>query len=427
MFGAALASGDFDCDGIGDLAIGIPREDVKGRVDAGAVAVTYGSGADLDNRDVVFYQSKWLSGGLEPGDLTGGALSAGDFDGDGCDDLAVGSPGENIAAIADAGSVAILFGSPGGFGPSSRSTPQLYQGDSFSGFAESGDHLGATLAAGDFDCDGFDDLAAGVPSESIDSASRAGAVSVLFGDEGQFGRNPVTLYQSAGIAGILESGDRVGAALAAGDINADGCSDLLVGAPSEDLVGGSEAGVVSVVFGSDAGLSESQVLYQQTGGLLDTIEGGDLVGAAVAAADINCDGFDDVIVGAPGEDLHGVSDAGWVGVVFGSANGLTNESISLYQDQGGLPGRNEVNDMLGTSLAAGDMTGNGCADLAIGAPGEAVGAKVNAGRVLLVLGTESGPMSATSHYQSKNMPGKSEPGDYFGGPGVWALLGLSLQ
>ena len=426
MLGAAIATGDFDCDNRDDVAVGIPGENLRGIADTGAVALTYGASSGT-NRAAILYQGKWLAGERNAGDRTGAALASGDFDGDGCADLAVGSPGEDIGGAADAGAVTVIFGRSGGLSKNARRSAVLSQGNGFAGFAERGDHLGATLAAGDFDCDGYDDLAAGVPSESIDAATGAGAVSILYGSRRGLTGEAVTLYQSSGIAGILEAGDRVGAALAAGDFDNDGCADLAVGAPSEDIDAANEAGAVSVVFGSRRGLDDSEVLYQGGQGRLPgKVESGDVLGAALAAGDLDCDGYDELIMGAPGEDIAGKRDTGWIGVVRGSRNGF-GATESLYQGKGRLPGANEHDDRTGTSLATGDMDGNGCSDLAIGAPGESIGSRANAGRALVVMGSRGGPSSARSLSQAKNLPGGSEPGDYLGGPGVWELLGLSLH
>lgn len=428
MLGAAVATGDFDCDGKDDLALGAPGEDLQGLADAGAVSVSFGGRKDVNNRAVLLYQGKWgLPGPLEAGDLTGSALAVGDFNADGCDDLAIGVPGEDITSLVNTGAVIVVYGAETGFGSASISEPLLYQDGGLAGFTESSDFVGAALAAGDYNCDGHDDLAIGVPGESIDGKNNAGAISLIFGGADGLVHDPVTLYQSEGIAGNLESGDRVGTALAAGDFDNDGCDDLAVGAPREDLAGGNDAGAVSVSFGSPDGLVMGTVHFQSEGGLGQTIEADDNVGASLAAVDFNCDNIDDLAVGAPGESLRGIANAGWAGIMAGSPSGLQTSLASLFQTGGGLPGKDETGDALGTTLAAGDTNGDGCGDLAIGVPGEGIGSRAEAGRVIVVLGSTNGPNGAKTWYQSKNLPGSSESGDLLGGPGVWALLGLSLQ
>ena len=427
MAGSAVAAGDFDCDGRDDLAVGAPGEGIQGHDDAGAVSVSHGSASNVKQRKRILYQGQWgLPGLLESGDLVGAALAVGDFDGDGCDDLAIGAPGEDVGLLGDAGAVMVVYGQPGGFRAGLRHSDILYQGNVLDGFTEAGDLVGSALASGDFDCDGYDDLAIGAPGESIDNAPGAGAVNIVHGAPTGVGADPTTIYQSEGLAGFLEAGDRVGMALAAGDYDGDGCDDLAVGAPGEDLTDGQDAGAVSVSFGSPGGLVEGTVHYQSEGGLGETSEPGDAVGAALATVDINCDGRDDLAVGAPGEDLGEAADAGWVGVLGGIGSGMGSALASLAQGNG-IPGLNETGDALGTSVAAGDMNGDGCDDLAIGIPGDAIVDRADAGRVVVVFGSAGGPNGSSVHSQRKNLPGRSEAGDLLGGTGIWDLLGLSLH
>ncbi len=121
-----------------------------------------------------------------------GSSSGCDYNGDGKDDLAIGVVGEDIGALVDAGAVNVLYGSGAGL---TATGDQLWHQDSpgVLGGAEGGDSFGDALACGDFNGDGFDDLAIGVPLEDIGAIGNAGAVNVLYGS----------------VAGLTASGDQL--------------------------------------------------------------------------------------------------------------------------------------------------------------------------------------------------------------------------
>ena len=116
----------------------------------------------------------------EPDDDFGAAVAAGDFNNDGIDDLAIGVPAEGFSGLDDAGVVQVFYGSSGGVGIAGN---QLWDQSApgILGSAESGDFFGISLATGDFDNDGFEDLAIGVAGEAIGTLPQAGAVNVLYG------------------------------------------------------------------------------------------------------------------------------------------------------------------------------------------------------------------------------------------------------
>jgi hypothetical protein len=296
-------------------------------------------------------------GTAEAGDFFGQTIAAGDFSGDAVDDLAVGIPNEDLisAQATDAGAVNVLYAAAGRL---SGAGSQLFTQDSpgVVGAATIDEFLGSSLAAGDFDNDGVADLAVGVPLEGEPFVSQLGAVNVLYGSaSGLTGAGSQLFTQdSPGVVGIAENGDDFGQALATGDVNGDGASDLAVGVPGEDLGAVDDAGAVDLLYGAAGGLSGSgsQVFTQGSFGVVDVVEAGDQFGRAVAVGDFDDDGIDDLTVGVPAEDVGAVVDAGAVNVLKGAAGGLSGPGSQLFtQDSPELPDTAEAGDLFGAALA----------------------------------------------------------------------------
>ena len=422
-FGQALASGDFNGDGVEDLAVGVLSEDVGGAENAGAVNVIYGSGGGLTEIDNQFWHqdSPGILGTPEETDLFGHALASGDFNGDGFDDLAVGVSNESIGDTAGAGAVSVIYGSDDGL---TEAGNQLWHQDSTGivGAVEPVDRFGRALTSADFNGDGFDDLAVGVFGEDIGSISAAGAVNVIYGSDGGLTQagNQLWSQASTGILGAAEEGERFGEALTSGDFDGDGFADLAVGVSLEDIDGNSAAGAVNVIYGSDGGLTAagSQFWHQNSPGIADTIEEGDLFGWELASGNFNGDEFADLAVGAPREDIDGVEDAGAVNVIYGSSAGLTDVGNQLWsQASTGILGAAEPVDLFGWRVASGDFDGDGFADLAVNVVGEDIDGAENAGAVNVIYGSGGGLTEAGDQIWHQDSPGildAAEEGDQFG-------------
>ena len=146
---------------------GVPWEDTGGATDTGMIAILFGSGSGLlPSNSEAITQNSVVSSTNEDGDRFGYSLATGDFDRDGYDDLAVGVPYEDTGGANDTGMVAILFGSNAGLLPSN--TEAITQNSVVSTTNETGDRFAFSLATGDLDGDGYDDLAVGVPYEDTD-------------------------------------------------------------------------------------------------------------------------------------------------------------------------------------------------------------------------------------------------------------------
>jgi hypothetical protein len=435
-FGNALAAGDFDGDGLMDLAIGVPGQDVNAIPGAGAVHVLYGTepgGLGLDG-DQVWHQDVGIIHSLcEEYDHFGQVLTAGDFDGDGYDDLVVGVPDEKWNEV-ESGIVQVLYGTASGL---SDVNNQLWRqgADGIPGEEETEEHFGGALSAGDFDGDGYDDLAIGVAGEVIDTKYDAGAVHVLYGTvSGLTATGNQYLYQDmVTLLGSSEGGDRFGNALAAGDFDGDGYADLAVGVRGQDVVNQdlleiNQAGAVHVLYGSyQTGLTGDgdQIWHQEVGAIQSIAETYDQFGFTLAAGNLNGDLYCDLAVGVPYEDWYIENgNAGIVQVLYGTANGLNDTGNQLWrQGDSGILDSEESGDLFGYTLAIGDYNHDGYGDLAVGVPLEDLESIVDAGMVHILLGSASGLTNVGNQiwYQGyEGLQGVSETGDYFG----WSLASI---
>jgi hypothetical protein len=231
---------------------------------------------------------------------------------------------------------------------------------------------------------------------------------------------------TTGILGTAACGDYFGASITVADFNGDGYDDVAVGAPGSMVGSARQAGSISVIYGSSVGLTASgdQLLDQDTRGILGTAEPHDFFGHALTAADYNCDGYDDVAIGVPREDIGSNVDAGAFHVIYGSATGLSANNSMFYQGSGGVNDTAENGDLFGSSLASGNFngdvnsaTGIACFDLAVGAPAEDIRSVVDAGYVYILDGGPTGLTTVGDQGLSQGLFGVSglaEMGDFFG-------------
>ena len=427
-FGKSVAVADFNRDGYYDIAVGVPGEDDATDSNIGAVNILYGSETGFVTQSYIGYDAIGAAG-----DQFGAALATGDFNGDGVPDLAVGVPGYDYphsegSVDTDAGAVYVFWGLNSGL---MTSTTTVYYGDDAYGY------YGAALAAADFNGDGHDELVIGAPDHStpapITDPARGGTFYVLT----LFNNNQTEWNQTSASGDGAEDGDQFGASFAVGDFNGDGHPDLAIGAPGEDWEGNSisllDVGAVSVMYNDGSGLSATDALFLWQSDVSagwnphNTSEALDQFGYTLTGGDFNGDGFDDLAIGTPYENLTidstDYTDIGLVQLVPGSTTGITptyqSLDVTIFE-----PAQNQYR---GYSLAAGDFNTDGTTDIAIGLPGYTTsGGATSAGAVQFCYKISTSVYStsitcSSNPYSQADLPGvAAEDYDRFG----WALATL---
>jgi len=433
---------DFNGDGYLDLAIGVPGKDVNRRAEAGGVQVIYGSANGLAAIGNQFWtqDSPGIVGASALADQFGFAVATGDLNGDGYADLAVGVPGKS-SPVEHAGGVEVMYGSAGGLTAAgnqfwTQSSPGIL------GSEQVGDGFGSSLAIGDFNGDGYADLAVGVPFDNVGRKRHPGAVNIIYGSASGLtvAGNQLWNLDSPGVLGTAHAGDLFGFSLATGDFNHDGFADVAVGAPGEGPP--QSAGAVTVLYGSASGLATTgnQLWTQNSPGIIGVAAPFDLFGYSLAAGDFSGNGFDDLAIGVPFEEIGGAPSAGGANVIYGSAAGLTASGNQFWSQAGPILNSPQPYDEFAFSLVAGDFNGDGRADLAAGVPGERVSGRPGAGAVNVIYGSPTGLTPAGNQFWSQDSPGVidvAEPWDRFGftlavgkfgnGPEVDLAIGVPFE
>src|SRR5438874_7617506 len=249
---------DLNGDGFADAAVAALYEDVDGQVDAGAVNVMYGSATGLQATDppaqLITENTPGMPDQAVAGDQFGWTEACGDVNGDGYSDLAIAVPHKAVAGsttYTDAGQVDVLFGSPSGLSTVGvQAWNEAVSG--VPGTIGQDNNFGRSLAAGDFNADGYLDLAIDIRGEDVDGFVDAGAVDVLYGGSGglQTSSPPAQLWteDSPGMKTTAAKNDWFGRQLTAADFNGDGVDDLGAGVFLKDMGSQKDAGGVSVIY-----------------------------------------------------------------------------------------------------------------------------------------------------------------------------------
>lgn len=404
---SVAAAGDVNDDGSVDLIIGARNADVDGRAGAGQAYVLFGGPGLGASGSVALETLDGSNGfalnGIDPGDQCGASVSgAGDVNDDGIDDIIIGAARADPRGVTDAGESYIVFGKPGlgASGAFELSTLDGSNGLIIEGVLADDRSGWSVSGAGDINRDGAGDVIIGIEGDDFEFVL-AGAAYVLFGAPDLGSSGPIALATLDGSDGFsmigVEPTERCGWSVAgAGDVNADGFDDVIVGAYRR----AGRNGGAYVVFGApDVGATGAVDLAALNGANGFTLDGpslGDDAGRSVAhAGDVNDDGIDDLILGAPRANANGVFGGGKAFVVFGARDVGASGAVGV-NDLDGYTGFTALgvarNDSCGYAVAcAGDVNGDGADDVVIGAIGADPGLQSYAGEAYVLFGSPRPP------------------------------------
>lgn len=380
QFGRAVSgAGDLNGDGYSDVVIGAPNG-AAGENNEGLAYVYYGSATGVGTVPNVVLQSNQVNA------FFGYSVStAGDVNGDGFSDLLIGAQNwESVAAEAQEGAVFVFHGSATGIGTVPNTVLESNVTLTYMGFS--------VACAGDINNDGFSDIIAGAPYANFPS-SLEGAAYVFLGSAA--GVNPVVhkrleRNQSSAQFGVSVAG--------AGDVNGDGFSDIAVGGFNYINTGFTERGIVCIYHGSPTGLAAGANPAPTL--TLTSIGSSTNTGWCVSTAgDVNGDGYSDLAVGDwSGQVGGGPVEEGSVLVFHGSATGLATTPATVLQS-------NQANQLFGRGVStAGDVNGDGYADLIVGAVTATYGQSLE-GAAYLYLGSPTGIPTTFLYRYELNLAG----------------------
>lgn len=347
--GTSVANaGDVNGDGYSDAIMGAPDAS-SGQANEGLAFVHHGSATGLAP-----LPSSTLQADVSGAHFGASVASAGDVNGDGYADVIIGAPDSGVGGMAY-----VHHGSPAG----------LSLVPAFTITGASGARLGASVSkAGDFNVDGYSDILVGAPG--LDE------VHLFFG-------SPTGIFPSDTLIIAPTPGSQFGAAVGtAGDVNGDGYSDIVIGAPAASNIqsGGGAAYIYHGVIHHFSGLPNMSIPATQAGGAMGT--------SVAGAGDVNGDGYSEVMIGIPFAS-SGETNEGLANIYRGSPSGTLLAAPYVLQ-------ANSVGANLGMSVAeAGDVNGDGYADICAGAPNFS-GGEASEGRVYVALGSATGPAAPTT-------------------------------
>ncbi len=352
---------DVNGDGFDDVVVGAPSAAPGGRVFAGTASIYHGGMLGIPAAP-----TRVLEGGAPNAEFGFSVSGAGDLNGDGFGDLAVGASSAAPGGRVRAGTVSVYYGSLMGI----AMAPSVV----LEGVVDN-DHFGFSVAsAGDVDRDGYSDLLVGAREASAGARAQAGTVSLYHGTAMGIAAVPTRVLEGPNEYALLGN-----AVASAGDVNGDGFSDVVVGALGGASVGGVNTGTASVYYGSAMGLAMAASRV-----LAGTAAGGIFGNAVSSAGDLNNDGYSDLVVGAAFAEPGGRVMAGTASVYHGGAMGIAMSPAIVLEGTAGFGN-------FGSSVSsAGDVNNDGFDELIVGAIAALAGARPSAGTASLYYGSVMG-------------------------------------
>ncbi|WP_406725797.1 FG-GAP repeat protein [Streptomyces sp. GD-15H] len=396
---ATSAADDFNGDGVADLVVATPHAPVDGHIDAGSVTVLYGSadGVSPARSTTLTQNSTGVPGDAGSHHLFGATHASGDLDTDGYADLVIGAPGESVRYSGDYGTVTVLWGGPSGLTGDGVSMVSPYATSEWSSEKD----YGKKVVVADLDGDG-------VPQIATLSRTNLWAYDNLVGRTA-----PTDVARFYNYNAYIQP-----RTLTAADFTGAGRAQLVVTGPEncDGTTGGCQH--TAVYTWSDSGLQESWL--PDPGG--DDSGANEAPTVSTAAGDVDGDGYADLVTGHVPASATTTGEypdaAGFVHVRYGSAQGLgAQRTAMLDQDTADVPGKNRVGDNFGASVAVGDVTGDGYADVAVGVPGKTVRDASGTGATVLLKGTAAGLTGSGSQafdQTTAGVPDEAETDDWFG-------------
>ncbi len=404
-FGHSVShAGDVNHDGLDDLIIGAPYSNVTTIFQTGAAYVIFGQDEGFDNvinvEDLNGDNGFAIFGNQQQSTLGFSVSSAGDINDDGIDDVIISAPKTDNNGVNDSGAAYVIFGDDSGF-PHSLSISALNGLNGFEirgfPFQFNGPELKVS-SAGDVNHDNINDVVIGGPRVGIDGQEEAGVAVVVYGQSTRF-PNPVQMSEIDGDNGVhiygIAAFDQTGYSVSeAGDVNADGIDDLIIGARRTDF-NVTNTGSAYVVYGQSSGLAHPLDL-NDINGLNGFRIDGNLLGAELgtsvhSAGDINHDGINDLVVGAPDDLVPDTNAAGKSYVIYGSDQGIGHpiNVAALDGNNGFAIAGSDDNGKSGQAVSqAGDVNNDGISDFIISAHLAGANGINAAGKTYVVYGRE---------------------------------------